>query len=196
MPRKTIHSKEEIIGKAFAFVRKRGIEELTVRNLAEALGSSTKPISLQFSSMKALKDAVKERSRSLYSRYIVDGENEDPPHPFRGVGKAYIRFAKEEPNLFYLLFMDERKKEHESVPSALKDLDPNYEAILQSVKVSYSLSDADEEIAQSIYVGMWVVAHGIATLSASRTFSFDEKTIQNIFQKSVIGFLPNRIKTQ
>ncbi len=136
MPPKAKFSREEIITVGFNIVKREGMEALTARSLAEALGSSPRPIFTVFNNMEEVQSAVVCAAKSLYAEYICKGLNEDLA--FRGVGKAYIRFASEQPKVFRLLFMSENK----SVPdmnSVLGIIDESFEKILNSIENEYGL---------------------------------------------------------
>ena len=110
MPPKAKFKKEEIVSAALEIVRENGPEALTARWLGDKLGSSARPIFTVFESMKELQNSVIAAVNELYNSFVDEGMKEDIP--FKGVGKAYIRFAAEYPKFFQLLFM----REQESVP--------------------------------------------------------------------------------
>ncbi len=52
MVRKSVFSREEIIQAGFDLVDKQGLEQLTARNVAEEIGSSTAPVYSNFNNME------------------------------------------------------------------------------------------------------------------------------------------------
>ncbi len=104
MPPSVKFTKQEIIDAALRVTRAGGIGSLTARSLAAELGASTRPMFTYFDSMDALKHEVHEAAKDLYRAYVKRGLAE--PIPFLGVGQSYIRFAKEEPELYKLLFLE------------------------------------------------------------------------------------------
>lgn len=183
MPPKAKFTREEIIDAAVALVESEGIDALTARSLGEKLGSSPRPIFTVFDGMSEVTDAVFRHANALYSRYVEEGLHESLA--FRGVGKAYIRFAAEHPRLFQLLFMRERS----SLPdkeSVLVGIEEHYGNILQSIVKEY---DVSTEHAKQIYFHLWVYSHGIAVLLATKVCSFTPQEIsQNITEvcKSIL----------
>ena len=103
MPRKVKFQKEEIVDAALAIARERGIEAVTAREVAKALRTSVAPIFTGFETMDQLRAGVCERARARYRSYIERGLA--GPIPFLGVGQQYLRFAREEPELYKLLFL-------------------------------------------------------------------------------------------
>ena len=103
MPPRVKRTKEEIVDAAFDLVRENGMAALSARSLARALGTSTGPIFTAFTSIEEIQNEVLHRAKDWYARYIQEGLKQIPA--FKGAGMAYIRFAKDEPELFRLLFM-------------------------------------------------------------------------------------------
>ena len=169
MPPKCKFTKEEIIAAALDMVRREGIDSVTARALGARLGASSKPIFSVFDGMEALRDAILGAARDVYNGYVRVGLSQ--PLPFKGVGIAYIRFAKEEPRLFQLLFMTEQSKKTDAL-GVLPLIDDNYGDILASVRDTYGIND---DHAKALYRHLWIYTHGIATLLANGVCSFNEK---------------------
>lgn len=111
MPRKNMFTREQIVSSALELVREQGMEALTARGLGEKLGASSKPIFSWFRSMEQVQAAVMEAADQVYQTYLKSGMQEGKYPPFKAAGMAYIRFAKEEKQLFRLLFMRDRSHE-------------------------------------------------------------------------------------
>lgn len=107
MPPKAKFTKEEIIEAALAITRQDGLEAVTARELGSRLNSSARPVFTVFQNMEEVIEEVKNAARERYKEYIYEGLQEEPA--FKGVGRAYIRFAVEEKRLFRLLFMSEQE---------------------------------------------------------------------------------------
>lgn len=103
MPPKVRFRKEEIAAAALEIARKQGIDAVTAREVAKKLGVSVGPIFTWYETMEQLKADVHAQARHLYREYIERGLA--GPVPFLGVGQQYLRFAKDEPELYRLLFL-------------------------------------------------------------------------------------------
>ena len=169
MPPKAKFTKEQIIEAALNIVREEGVQNLTARALGKKLGSSACPIFTVFESMEEVQAEMIKEAKKLYAKYIEKGLEFEPA--FKGTGMQYIIFAKNEPQLFQLLFMSEHLIL--DVNRYLPTIDENYDVILASVRDYYSLTD-DE--AKYIYTHMGLYSHGIATLYARKVcmFSLDD----------------------
>ncbi|MGM9637449.1 MAG: TetR/AcrR family transcriptional regulator, partial [Eubacteriales bacterium] len=108
MPAKKQVSKESILSTAVDILRKDGMDAINARRLATELGCSTQPIYLAFSGMDELKSAVGKEIRRIYEGYLKS-EAESGAYPsYKAYGMGYIRFAKEEREIFQYLFMRRR----------------------------------------------------------------------------------------
>ena len=185
MPPKAKFTKEEIISAALSIVERDGAQALTARSLGKELGSSARPIFTIFESMNDLSRAVHERANAVYGNFVEQGLKEDLA--FRGVGKAYIRFAAERPRLFQLLFMQEQAALPDKT-KVLSMIEEHYEEILTSIEQGYGTS---RETALDLYFHLWVYSHGIAVLIATKVCAFSEEQItenigeifKSLFQK-------------
>lgn len=104
MAPKNKFTKEEIVMAALHVVREKGIDGLTAKTMADALGTSTQPVFTCFGSMDSARQEVYAAALRVYKGYAGAGLQEEIP--FLGVGMQYIRFAREEPELYRLLFSD------------------------------------------------------------------------------------------
>jgi len=95
--------KQQIIEKAYEIVRSEGYPSLTARRLAKELNCSTQPIYQSFADMKELKDELIKRAQINMLRYITNTSDKDLPKELSCI-LAYIQFAREEKNLFQLIF--------------------------------------------------------------------------------------------
>ena len=103
MAPKTKFTRAEMTVAALQIVRERGVSALTARSVAEVLRVSTQPVFTCFHSMEELRREVLSAAREIYDGYIQEGLSAEIP--FYGVGMAYIRFARTEPELYRLLFL-------------------------------------------------------------------------------------------
>ncbi len=183
MPPTAKFSKDEIIDAALSIIRIGGSETLTARSLASKLGSSARPIFTVFSNMDEVHQAAIEAAKLLYKQYIDRGLSEK--QSFKGVGTAYILFSINEPKLFQLLFMTE-KKQIPNLTCVLPLIDDNYEKILQSVQKDYVIDRVSAEI---LYRHLWIYTHGIATLCATRMCSFTPEEINEMLTQVCVSLL-------
>ena len=103
MPPKAKFTKEQITKAALGVVSEKGVQALTAKELGAALGTSTTPIFTVFNSMQEVQEAVMLAAKERFEEYVHKVVQIGPV--FKQVGMRMILFAKEEPNLYQLIFM-------------------------------------------------------------------------------------------
>ena len=173
MPPKVKYQKDEIINAAVGIVRDRGISALTARELAASLGVSTRPIFTYFDTMEQLKAEVYAYAKELYRGYILHGL--EAPIPNLGVGQQYLRFAKNEPELYKYLFL--------SPPDGVKGgavevLRMSQELVRDSIMHTYNM---DADTADKYFRDLWLVAYSFTTLIVTGECPYTDDEISGIF---------------
>ena len=158
MPPKVKITKEDIVQAALDIVRQSGPVAINARTLASALNCSTQPIFSNFATMEELHQAVANKAQLLYQEY-TDREMASQAHPaYKASGMAYIRFAKEERELFKLLFMcDQSEGSGSTNPNLFDDM----------VTFVQSYTGLSHEEARLFHLELWACVHGIATMFAT-----------------------------
>lgn len=185
MPPKAKFTKEQIVDVGLKILREKGKESVTAREIGDHLNSSARPIFTVFNSMNEVMQEIENKAKETYARYVREGLEQDIA--FKGVGQAYIKFAKNEPKLFQLLFMKELTRQT-GIEKILPVIDDNYDDILKSVKDSYALSD---EASLNLYHHLWIYTHGIATLCATGMCSFSDEEISGMLTEVFVSLLKN-----
>lgn len=179
-PKTKIH-KEDVVRAAYEITIERGIEAATAKAIAAKLNCSIQPVYWIFENMENLRLAVIEEATKEYNKYLL---TEIPGLVrYKNIGWNYIRFAKERPELFKLLYMTERHKNIDIVDS---NLDENKAYIISVIRESYGLSDAD---ANRLYVEMWLFSHGIATMLVTKTVKLSDTEISEMLTDALMGIL-------
>lgn len=156
MPPKVKFQKEEIVAAAVEVVRSKGAQAVTAREVAAKLGVSTRPIFTYFDTMDELKEAVYEHAHALYRSYVERGLSE--PVPFLGLWRNYLLFAREEPELYKLMFLTPPA---EGSRGAVEELKFSQDLARESLMRIYNL---DEHAADCYFRDIWIVAYGFSTL--------------------------------
>lgn len=177
MPRKFMFTKEEILTAAVDLTRESGFGAVTARALGKKLGTSSQPVFSYFDNMADVQKAVISAANELYQSYLKKDMTSGKYPPYKASGMAYIRFAREEKELFKVLFMRDRTDEEKALKSDETD---------DLVRLICSQVDIDEERARRFYLEMWAYVHGIATMIATNFFDWDEdlvsQTLTDMYQ--------------
>lgn len=178
MPPKFRYTREEMIAAALELVRQGGKDALTARALGAKLGCSAKPIFGLFRNMEELEGEVITAADAYYQKYLVQKMQEGQYPPYKASGMAYIRFAKEERELFRLLFM--RDRSGETIGENLEEIRP----LLDLIRKNTGLSERE---AYLFHLEMWIYVHGIATMLATSYLEWDAEFISNTLTDSYQG---------
>lgn len=178
MPRKFMFTRDEIIAVALELVKKGGISALTARALGTKLGSSSRPVFWLFKNMEEVKQEVFKAANNLYQSYLKEDMLRGIYPPYKASGMAYIRFGKEEKELFKLLFM--RDRTHETREENREEIKPLLELIEQNLGLN-------EEDAYQFHIEMWIYVHGIATMLATSYPEWDEVFISKVITDGFEG---------
>ncbi len=139
--------------------------------VADRIGRTSPSIYLHFDDKAALMIAVCERQFAGYDEAVREAlvGVDDPIEVFRSLARTYVRFAREHPEEFRILFMSDR-----STAGGFDTLEEL--AATQSFEAALTLlqrgiddgrfrSDLD---AVMVTVTMWALVQGIASLLATR----------------------------
>lgn len=184
MPPKCRFTREEIIQAALDLTAEKGVGALTARGLAQRLGSSAKPIFGLFANMEEVQQEVVKAANLRYQEYLRQDMSAGRYPPYKASGMAYIRFAREQKELFKLLFMRDRTHEEKAAGDEL-------EALLGLIQKNMGLSQDD---AYRFHLEMWIYVHGIATMIATAYLEWDmdfiSAALTDAYQGLRLRFLP------
>lgn len=170
MPPKTKITKDAIISAAIELVRAEGEGALNARALAARMGASTQPIFSNFASMDEVRVAVINAAAEINYEYWQNELRTKKYPAYKASGMAYIKFAKDEPNLFKILYMRDRTGERQ-------DELGRFDEVIGIIKSSVGIG-GDE--ARRLHLQMWTFVHGIAVMLATSYLSLDEDYISGM----------------
>ena len=156
MPPKVKFQKEEIVEAALRVARRSGIDAVTAREVAAELRVSPRPIFTRYETMDQLRADVYERAKAQYRACIERGMSE--PIPFLGLWKQYLLFAREEPELYRLLFLTRPGNVSGGAMEALKF---SQDLARDSIMRIYNM---DARTADCCFRDLWLAAFSCATL--------------------------------
>lgn len=176
LPTTTKITKEMILNTAFEIAREKGFEKISNRELAKKMNCSIRPIYYQFKNVEELNKELYKKIERYFYEFLIDNMIKDVPL-YKQIGINYIKFAIAENNLFKFLFMTETKDE---TSAFITTDEKGFEEVVKAIKISTKLSDKD---IKSFHIKMWIFAHGIATLSATKSVKFTDEQIQDLLSQ-------------
>ena len=87
-------------------------------------------------------------------------------------GINYIKFAREENNLFKLMFMSDK-----SVTNFIKEENQSF---TEYSKIVVNKTNLDIKQANDFHFRMWIYTHGIACLCVTKTINFTDEEIKEL----------------
>lgn len=178
MPPKAKYTREEIIEAAFQLVREKGTDALTARELADRLSTSPRPIFTAFEGMDEVKSEVIKKCSELYLSFCESERSLGIYPEYKSLGMAYIKLAKQEKNVFKLLFMRDTSKE-ECKPS--ENLF-NMGCIVVGEQLNLKMHSAER-----LHTEVWIWVHGIASALATSYVDIDYDTISDMLSDVYLG---------
>lgn len=172
MAPKNKFTKEEMVEAALRVVREKGIDGLTAKTIADELGTSTQPIFTGFGSMDGVKQEVYAAAVAVYDRYTNAGLKEKIP--FLGVGMQYIRFAREEPELYRILFLTRTQEKNYS---AIKSMQHLQELVRPTLMDIYHITAKEADL---YFQDLWFVVHSLSTLIVTDDCPYSDSEIRQI----------------
>lgn len=181
MPPKFLFKREEVVSAAINVIRKNGAGGLTARSLAAELGCSVKPIFGLFKNMDELKLECIKAADKIYIDSINNAAT-TKDKPYKAMGMAYIRFAKEEKELFKLLFMRDRSSEKLNTAEDEK-------RAAEYVRIISAATGLNEQDAYLLHIESWIYVHGVATMIATNYLDWDSQFISDSLTDCYTGLL-------
>ena len=179
MPPKVKVTTEDIITASIEKVREKGAEVLNARAIAAHMGCSTQPIFSNYVSMDELKQDVMKKAYSLYMDFLKRETERNQYPPYKATGMGYIRFAKEEKELFKMLFMRDRSNE-----TIADEWDESAQMSISMMQKGLGLPF---EKAKQFHLEMWIYVHGIASLLATSYLPLEWDDISNMVTDAYEG---------
>ena len=183
MPRSFMFTKEEIVAAAVQLTREKGIDAVSARSLGEKLGASSRPIFSYFKSMDEVKESIAESAAEIYNGYIETEIKSGRYSSYKANCMAYIRFAKEEKELFKMLFLTDTSSgdsSDDSDENEIKEVKP-------LVKILQKQLNFSRENAELFFSETWVTVHGIAAMLATNDLDWTDSYILNVLNDVFTG---------
>lgn len=173
MPPKPTVNRDDILNAAIILIRKHGSDSINARSIAKILNCSTKPLFRVYENMEKLKEDVYGKAVQYYESFLMN-IGIDETNAFLSMGINYIQFANKEKELFKYIFLSNNLE--------IKSLDdltssPDMSKLVEYLVVSTGLHEKD---AKDLFLELWLLVHGIATLVATNPCTLDNEEIERL----------------
>jgi AcrR family transcriptional regulator len=164
--------KEKILASARALFVEHGVEAVSLRKIAESIGYTAPALYTHFSDKaEILKELCRRDFDALAQVFVRLAEIPDPVERIYRVGMTYIRFAKDWPNHYRLMFMTPNLAR--IAPPDAADLeamnDPDQDAyafLKRAVAEALAAGRFRDELkdVELLTQTLWAGVHGVASL--------------------------------
>lgn len=177
MARKPTISKEIILDSALKMLIRDGYSSINIKTLSAEIGCSTQPIVWHFENMESFRKAL-----ALYALEYSKPKRKpkDAIKQFENLGKAFIKMAVREPNLFCFLYLDISPNVK---PYKLNDfsLSTGEDNMVSGIAEQTGLSKAQ---VTSCIQNTIVYSHGLATMIATGILKISEKKAMSMIKNA------------
>lgn len=180
MARKISITKEMLIESAFDMTREEGLMQVTARRLATKTNCSTQPIFRVYSSMDQLYDEVYQKAMDFFAEFYQAYQGNSNV-PFTNLGMAYIEFAGKEPQLFRMLFMEEKRCN----ASLFGILNGRTSALHQEMAKAKEQGAKDPS---GIFMRMWIFIHGAACMMTTGDYDLSMQATKALLEEAYASY--------
>jgi AcrR family transcriptional regulator len=171
-----------LVDEALAILAVGGPGDITLRELARRLGVTHTAPYAHFSDKRALLHAVSDAGFERLARLLERCELQpDPAHAIAAMGREYLRFARENANLYRLMFADPELADDPEC-----ELSPGgaaaFSALMRAVERIGPPAGVD---VRDLSAAIWALVHGIAMLEIDRRIN--GKTMQSAEDVLALG---------
>jgi AcrR family transcriptional regulator len=158
--------RQALLDAAMGLVRERGIDGLTLREVARRAGVSHTAPYHHFADKGALVSALAEESFARFTetfRETATRTGGDHLDRIRAIGAAYVRFAFDDPERFKLMWRPELRSVGDDSAVDLAGL-ASYQVLIDEVAAGQAAGEIREEDTGLLSLAAWSVVHGFAVL--------------------------------
>jgi AcrR family transcriptional regulator len=154
MPPKVIFNKAKIIDSSLKIVKEKGFKQLSAREVARKLISSTRPVYENFQSMDELKKTVLQKIVDLLYEYVT---RQYTKNAFLNTGVGYVLYARDHREFFKVIFLEDNDASG-IIDEMLKKLDKE---IVKKVPELKKLSHTERK---ALLRKGWIYTYGFAVM--------------------------------
>jgi len=171
----------------------KGIEQTTIRNIAEEIDYSIGTVYVYFKDKNDILHALHSQGfRDMSGRFAVLASVADPMERLKAMGQVYIKFALENPEMYELMFstrapMDFLKAKEEDEWNEGK---ATFGALRSTVRECMSKGHFEGHELEALSYLIWSSVHGMCSLKTShRAEGVVQKYKQDIVQRAYAEFV-------
>lgn len=184
MARKVTISRDMILEAALKILIRDGYAAVNIKTIASEIGCSTQPVVWHFENMDGLRQALSEYAGEYAAqKAFLDSRNK--VESFEFMGRAYVKMALKEPNLFKYLYLGESPMGR---PYDLKGIarDKKNKEMISRIAEQTGLNE--EQVIRFVRNTL-IYSHGVATMVATGVFKGTEKEMMAMINDAADAFI-------
>lgn len=192
--------KDDFLKIAFDFIAKEDIEKLTLKILSDATGTSRSAIYRHFSSKEELIETMIQKGFDDFDAF-VSPPLKDKEKPlidrFYQSAKAYLEFAKQNPNIYRLLFGNKYAKIRETTLSIKDDDCSGFASLKLAIEEGQKNGILKKEDSFMRTILNWSYLHGLSSLIIDGFMDIDaisDELFENMFTDMLSASVTKKIK--
>src|SRR5437763_12076930 len=156
-----------LIEAAARLIATEGASGLTLRRVADAVGTSTMAIYTHFGGMPELRRAVRREGFTRLAEHLAEvRETDDAVADLAQLGRAYYDNAMSNPHLYRVMFMEEPL---DAADAAARS--ETFGVLVASVERCIAAGRFDPADAAGLATQFWALGHGVVALQLARLLS-------------------------
>ncbi|MEK4116612.1 TetR/AcrR family transcriptional regulator [Paenibacillus sp. FSL W8-0919] len=173
-------TKQDIILAAFDIARADGLDSVSIRKVADRLGCSIAPIYVNFADAEELLQRVVEHALHVAKQMITEQRT---GQPFRDIGMASLRFAREFPLLYRDLIMKNNPY--------MKHNEEQLNEVVELMKEDPGLAGFSGEELRALLIKMQTFQTGLSVMVANDLFttSVNEEQVMAMMNEAAEDFI-------
>lgn len=184
MARKTQISKEVILETALKMLIRDGYSAVNIKTLSREIGCSTQPLVWHFDNMEGLRKALADYAL-IYANEKMRPSANSAVNAFEQVGRAYIKMALHEPNLFQFVFLNGSGCYPTGNANMLTEED-DHAKLIKMIAKEFQIS---EQSAGEYLQNTVIYTHGLATFISTGIMSMSEEELMSLIKQAENNFL-------
>ncbi len=179
MTRQPVFKKEKIVAAAFALLRRKGWQRVTVRTIARELQSSPMPIYSARLSMADLEWELRAKTWELIQEYQKRAYTDNP---LSNIAIGLVVFAKDEPNLYRFLYVErpvlDKEEEVEKQTVKFRQAYGRHKHLVAALRL------VPDGIQNPLMLKSWIFVHGLASLLGNRAMEMSERKVIRLIEEA------------
>ncbi|EOQ87768.1 WHG domain protein [Leptospira yanagawae serovar Saopaulo str. Sao Paulo = ATCC 700523] len=165
--------REAILNESIVWIRKKGVESLSLREIAKKIGVTHSAPNKHFAKKESLLASLIEMGFEQFKQALIEGKKDiikNPKEAFIGMGVAYVKFANENPEIYRLMFSN-HIDDISAYPACEKAGFEAFEVLLSTVILLQDKGIIKKGDPKEISYLIWSFTHGYVMLQLDKRLS-------------------------